>query len=1205
MTEIVIEDEKNKSILDWDGENLPLHDQILLRPDTYIGSVKNKQKSTYIYDNETNKIIHKTITTNPGVERLLEEILSNVIDNRVRSEEKKVPMKKIKIYLGQDKFTIWNDGYTIPISKFKKTNKYNPEMAFFNLLTSTNYDDTKERKTSGRNGYGNKLTSIFSNETIIRTYNKTQKLLYTQKCSNNMYNIDPPVIKKKNEVELDKDDLRGFTEISWKIDFSRFEMKEYTNDIMSLFKRFCYDCAMVSQVPTYFSTDKEKEYLIPVKNLLTYALLYVKEEQNEDEGDEEEKKQKKIKKEIITLSFTENKNYSEMVLIPSENNKLETMGFVNGCYTPKGVHIDSWLDPLFRPIVDKINSKGTRKKKEETKVVKSKAKTKKERPKINIGNVKDYFMIFVNAWLDKPEFTSQSKIELSAPEMKIKVDEKSINKLMKWSFVSKIEDQIKMKEFMSLKKTQTKRGETVILAGYDKANKAGKSPGCILAVVEGLSAKSTLTGALSTGMFGKKGRDYIGIYAVKGKVLNCRGVKSSQIEKNNEVIGLIKILKLQYGEDYTDDVKFNKLAYHKLCILSDSDDDGLHIRGLIINLFDSLFPSLLKRDFIYIMNTPILTIINNRDIKMFYNQRVGKKYIIDNNISKVSTNYYKGLGSWDSKLFKQICGKNINKLVLDKEGKKLIDIAFNKKLADNRKEWINNPIEFLNLIEEKGIEYKNKPVISDLSLSQFIETDLMEFFRTLCKRSLPNLYDGLKESQRKILYALIKSKLTFNKKTQKLLQVSAMVIKHSNYHYGEQNLYDTGGRMAQNFVGSNNISLLYNDGQFGTRLNNKDMASARYIKTKLNYLVDFIFRNEDNVLLEYIEEEGMMIEPTYFVPIIPMILVNGCTVGIGSGYSCNIPCYNVEDLINWIKIWIKHDGKIVVEEKGNTYITKENTTNELKILETPEILPWYKGFNGTIDIEEKKIITKGILKHLGDNKYQITEIPIRTWIDDIKEKLEKLEVEKKISKLHNNSSEKDENSIDFTFEMNSKLTLKDLSLEKAISTNNMVLLTNNESSRQGDNYGIQKYANVELILDEFCKKRLYFYTLRKNYILNSLNEELIITNNKFRFINDYLEEKLIINKRKRVDVDKDLEKMGYEKREKKEKKKENKKEKNYDYLWSIKLENLTIEKLEKLKNIKNDIEVKIKGVKDKSEKQMWLEELEEFLIHYKKWLKMI
>src|SRR5690348_4035077 len=160
------------------------------------------------------------------MERLIQEILSNVIDNKIRSDEKGIPMKKIKIHLGNTEFKVWNDGYTIPIKLYKNTDRYNPEMAFFNLLTSTNYDDSKKRKTSGRNGYGSKLVSIYSNECMIRTYNKEQKLLYTQKSMNNMINVLPPIIEKKKDVKLNRDDLRGFTEFSWKIDFKRFEMKE-------------------------------------------------------------------------------------------------------------------------------------------------------------------------------------------------------------------------------------------------------------------------------------------------------------------------------------------------------------------------------------------------------------------------------------------------------------------------------------------------------------------------------------------------------------------------------------------------------------------------------------------------------------------------------------------------------------------------------------------------------------------------------------------------------------------------------------------------------------------------------------------------------------------------------------------------------------------------------------------------------------------
>lgn len=1237
MTDLVFEEDNEEK---WEGKTLELRDQILLRPDTYIGITVNKERVEYIYSDEEEKIISKNIIGNKGLERFIEEILSNVVDNKTRSDEKKIPMKKIKVKFEKAnkndiRFTVWNDGKTIPVGLFKETKRYNPEMAFCNLLTSENYDDTVKRKTSGRNGYGSKLTNLFSKEFRIRTYDKNKKLLYTQEISDNMRIINKPVITKTKD--LPKDELNGFTEISWIPDLSYFEMKSYSDDFLALFKRFCFDCSMVSKVPLYFTGLNGKEEKLPVKDLLSYANLFIlKDEENSDdeneEDDENKDKKKRNKNEIITFNFKDkNDNYSEVVLIPSNGKELKHVSFVNGCYTPNGgVHVDQWSETIFRPIVEKINSKGKRKvEKKEEKKTKSKAKTKKERPKINIKDVKNHFMIFIDSRLDKPKFDSQAKNALSSPELvDIKIEQKIINKLMKWDFVDRIEDIIKMKEFMSLKSIQTKKGETIVLSGYDKANLAGKEPGCILAVCEGLSAKSTLTGGLSVGMMGKSGRDYIGLYAVKGKILNCRNAKLTKISKNKEIVGLIKILKLVFDEDYTDDNKFLKLPYHKLCIFTDADDDGIHIRGLIINLFDFLWPSLLKRDFLYIMNTPILTIeaYKNEPQKMFYDQRVGLKYISDKNIPKSVIKYFKGLGGWKDDKFKQICGKYVSKLYSEKDSRTLINKAFNKDFSDVRKKWVSSSSEILSLGEEEtGIEYKKKANMNDLSISTFIQTDLVEFFKTLCKRSLVNLFDGLKESQRKILFGLLKSRLTFKKRSKKLVQSGATITEKSNYHYGEQNLYDTAGRMAQTFVGSNNIPLLYDDGSFGTRLNNKDMASPRYIATKLNYLTEYIFRDEDNKLIKQLEEEGMLIEPEYYMPIIPMLLVNGCVVGIGSGWKCAVPAHNVEDLIKWIKCWLKVEGKIVILDGKNVELTNNNE-DDFKMMETPELIPWYRGFTGDIKVEEKKIITRGILKEgKKENQYRITEIPVGIYIDTIKEKLEKMEAEKKI-KFTNNSSKKDVNSIDFIITMNDKKkpTLKSLGLEKAITTNNMALFS--------ENYEIKKYENTDLIMDKYCIKRYEFYTIRKNHKLKELEELKTMTNNKIKFINEYIEGKLIINKRKRIDVDKDLDKKGFDRMIDKtiKKKKENNdekenevddgdekengdeekerrenSEKNFNYLWKLKLEHLTTEKMETLKKQLEKIGKDIENTKNKKEKDQWNDELDEFLVHYHKWLKMM
>ncbi len=76
----------------------------------------------------------------------------------------------------------------------------------------------------------------------------------------------------------------------------------------------------------------------------------------------------------------------------------------------------------------------------------------------------------------------------------------------------------------------------------------------------------------------------------------------------------------------------------------------------------------------------------------------------------------------------------------------------------------------------------------------------------------------------------------------------------------------------------------------------KDHASPRYIFTFLNPLTRLVFPEEDDPLLDQIEEEGMKIEPNSYVPILPMVLVNGAE-GIGTGWSTSIPCFNPSDIV--------------------------------------------------------------------------------------------------------------------------------------------------------------------------------------------------------------------------------------------------------------------------------------------------------------------
>jgi len=89
--------------------------------------------------------------------------------------------------------------------------------------------------------------------------------------------------------------------------------------------------------------------------------------------------------------------------------------------------------------------------------------------------------------------------------------------------------------------------------------------------------------------------------------------------------------------------------------------------------------------------------------------------------------------------------------------------------------------------------------------------------------------------------------------------------------------------LAQDYVGSNNINLLRPGGQYGTRVEGgKDHASARYIFTEPSVITRTIFHPADDPLLNNLKDDNDLIEPEYYLPIIPMVLVNGAE-GIGTG----------------------------------------------------------------------------------------------------------------------------------------------------------------------------------------------------------------------------------------------------------------------------------------------------------------------------------
>jgi len=443
-------------------------------------------------------------------------------------------------------------------------------------------------------------------------------------------------------------------------------------------------------------------------------------------------------------------------------------------------------------------------------------------------------------------------------------------------------------------------------------------------------------------------RNHIGIYPLKGKLLNVRGEQVKKISENKEIADIKKILGLETGKQYTSiqDVR-TSLRYGKIMIMTDQDLDGSHIKGLCINLFHSEWRSLIHiPGFISFMNTPILRATKGQQPLVFYNEGEYARWKESDVASCGWTiKYFKGLGTSTSAEFKEyFANKKIVDFVYDQSTDDTIDKVFNKKRPDDRKTWLEHydKSRFLDTAQPQ-VKYE-----------EFIDREMIHFSKYDCERSIPNAVDGLKTSLRKILFSAFKRRLTSE---VKVAQFSGYVSEHSAYHHGEASLNGAIVNMAQTFVGSNNINLLQPNGQFGTRLQGgDDSASERYIFTQLNPLTRAIFPEADDAILTYLDDDGTQVEPEYYVPIIPFALINGIS-GIGTGFSCNIPAFSPIEIIDYLiaRLTSSHDPR-------------------------QEFVPYYEGFKGQIlKMAEKKYLIKGRWEQTAEDKIRITELPVGTW----------------------------------------------------------------------------------------------------------------------------------------------------------------------------------------------------------------------------------
>jgi len=395
--------------------------------------------------------------------------------------------------------------------------------------------------------------------------------------------------------------------------------------------------------------------------------------------------------------------------------------------------------------------------------------------------------------------------------------------------------------------------------------------------------------------------------------------------------------------------------------------------------------------------------------------------------------------------------------------------------------------------------------------------------------------DGFKPSQRKVLYACFLKNL---KDEMKVAQLAAYVSEKTSYHHGEVSLADTIVRLAHDYVGSNNVNLLEPCGQFGTRLmGGKDASQTRYIFTKLTKSSRILFDPRDDDILEYLSDDGKKIEPEFFVPVLPMVLVNG-TEGIGTGFSSNVPCFNPDDI-------------------------KFNILRALNGETLTKMTPWFRGFKGTIDTVGDSWIAKGI--------YQgrvITELPPCRWTQDYKEFLDELVDAKKISGYINNSTT---DSVSFSiqgYEGTDEEFVKEFKLTKSIHGTNMHLFHPKK--------GIKKYLSAEEILVDFVEIRIEYYKKRKARLISDLTAKCSLLSDKARFIEMVINGDLVIFKRSRVSIEQDLLKKFLKAEDG-----------TFDHLMNIKTYQYTNEAVSELKSDVKKTENELEILKKTTVLEMW------------------
>ncbi|KAI1381795.1 type II DNA topoisomerase [Hypoxylon crocopeplum] len=1146
-------------------------EHIIKRPDTYIGSVERTEQPMWIFNKETTQMeLRPKVGFVPGLYKIFDEILVNAADNKQRDPS--MTYMKVTINRQEGQITVENNGKGIPVEIHDKEKVYIPEMVFGHLLAGSNFDDNEKKTVGGRNGYGAKLCNVFSTEFTLECQDSKNGKRYKQTWRDNMSKMD--------KAKITSSKTHDFVRVSFRPDWNRFGMPDgIDDDLESLLYRRVYDMAgTVRGVKVYLNDTHIK------LDFKKYCEMYAKaiaRERGAEEGSEP----------TTTVILEDSKGHREWeVAFAVSDGSFQQVSFVNSIATTTGgTHVSYISDQICDSLLKSLNKK-------------------KKGHTLKANHVRNHIFIFINCLINNPAFTSQTKEQMTTKVSqfgsKCSLSDLFLKKISQTDALNNIIQFAEAKADKMLAKSDGNKRSRISNAKLVDANLAGTKHGheCTLILTEGDSAKSLAVAGRAI-----LDPDRIGVFPLRGKMLNVRDASIDQITKNQEIQNIKQFLGLKHKQVYTDT---KSLRYGHLMIMADQDHDGSHIKGLLINFLQVQYPSLLKiPDFFQEFITPIVKVWQGSNpkkplkLKSFFTQPQYEEWkdTHKSELKRWESKYFKGLGTSsneDAQVYFNDLDNHLKQFtVMRPEEADLFELAFSKKKADARKEWLGN------FIPGTYLDHSTKQVTYD----DFVNRELILFSMADNMRSIPSVVDGLKPGQRKVIYACLKRNLI---KDKKVIELAGYVSEQTSYHHGEFSLQQTIVGLAQNFVGSNNVNCLEPSGNFGSRLaGGSDAASARYIHTRLSPFARRVFSPLDEPNLESNVEDGKKIEPKVYAPVIPMVLVNGAD-GIGTGWSTSIPNYHPVDIIRNLK---RRMGRLDGEEE--------------KPFET--MAPWFRGWKGTSQVAENNRYQFNGIAYQDEkkpNEVIITELPIRMWTDDFKAKLEDIiRAEKGPSFIKDYKEFNDHRNVHFEIQLDEKYMQKALEegllekfkLVKQVATSNLVAF---------DTRGmIRRYEKVEDILEEFYNYRMEMYTKRKSHWIGVYDADFRKYKNQARFIREIMDGKLVVSRKKKQVIVGELRERKYESfprgQDAKKTKSEDDEEANeeeggdqevetdsaangYDYLLSMPIWSFTQERLDRLKDQIAKKAAERDALEALSEKDLWCQDLDDFEAEWENQLRL-